>query len=100
MVMKDKLYKTHHKGLYYKTRKALIASAIVLSVFTAVSVPTYINVKKSIEAEKRALRNTAVAEPVEVDVKLSVRQEDKAVKRISKNNVSDDEPTYKFERRK
>ena len=57
MVMKDKLYKSNHKGLYYKTRKTLIASAIVLSVFTAVSVPTYINAKKSIEAEKKLLEN-------------------------------------------
>lgn len=51
MVMKDKLYKSNHKGIYYKTRKALITSAVVISGFACVSVPTYINYKNEAQAK-------------------------------------------------
>ena len=54
MVMKDKLYKSNHKGGYYRTRKLLIASAVILSGITCVSVPTYINIQNhnAVKAEK------------------------------------------------
>ena len=42
MVMKDKLVKNHHKGMYYRMRRATI---ILLASFTfaaAIVVPTYI----------------------------------------------------------
>ena len=67
MVMKDKLYKNHHKGIYYKTRKALIVSGIFLSLFGAISIPTYINYKnsKSPAAEKR--EEIKVIKPEEVE---------------------------------
>ena len=96
MVMKDKLYKSNHKGLYYKTRKTLIASAIVLSVFTAVSVPTYINAKKSIEAEKKAAREYVEVEHPEVEVKHTVRDDDKHIRSFVEPKTSEDGPTYKF----
>ncbi len=83
MVMKDKLYKSHHKGLYYKTRKALVATAILLSAFTAISVPTYINIKKSLEPERKTLRVVEVAEPVVVEIKTEMKELDKDVKAIS-----------------
>ena len=56
MVMKDKLYKSHHKGIYYKTRKALITSAVVFGAFVAVSVPTYINIKNVSKVKHEVLR--------------------------------------------
>lgn len=43
MVMKDKLVKNHHKGMYYRMRKATL---ILLASFTfaaAIVVPTYIS---------------------------------------------------------
>ena len=42
MVMKDKLVKTHHKSLYYKTRKAVIGTLCVFTFAAAIVVPTYI----------------------------------------------------------
>lgn len=41
--MKDKLYKNKHKGKYYRSRKAIFVFVAVASAFTAVSIPTYIN---------------------------------------------------------
>ena len=96
MVMKDKLYKSNHKGLYYKTRKALIASAIVLSVFTAVSVPTYINIKKAYQPERRELRNQQMAEVVETDIKFEVKNEMYDVKAISDEDDSGVHHVYKY----
>ena len=43
MVMKDKLVKNHHKGMYYRMRKATL---VILASFTfaaAIVVPTYIS---------------------------------------------------------
>lgn len=42
MVMKDKLVKTHHKGLYYKTRKVVIGVLCGFTFAAAIVVPTYI----------------------------------------------------------
>ena len=71
MVMKDKLYKSGHKGIYYKTRKALIAGAVVLGVFTAVSVPTYINLKNSHQYKAEALKESLKVECEKRDVKAT-----------------------------
>lgn len=46
MQMKDKLYKNHHKGLYYKARRVGLVSVVVFSGIIAVSVPTYINITR------------------------------------------------------
>lgn len=42
MVMKDKLHKNHHKGIYYKSRQFLITSVICALGVAVVAVPTYI----------------------------------------------------------
>ena len=42
MVMKDKLVKFNHKGMYYKFRKLGIVLLACISVGTIVAVPTYI----------------------------------------------------------
>lgn len=56
MVMKDKLYKSGHKGMYYNLKKFGIVSACVLFSVGVVSVPTIINLQK---------HKTALAETVE-----------------------------------
>ena len=42
MVMKDKLVKFNHKGMYYRFRKLGIVFLAVISIGTIVAVPTYI----------------------------------------------------------
>lgn len=96
MVMKDKLYKSNHKGIYYKTRKSLIAGAVVLGVFTMVSVPTYINAKKQLQVEKKALREYIHCETAEEEVNHEVKDQDKEVKNIYVTPKTDVGPTYKF----
>ena len=46
MVMKDKLVKFNHKGMYYRFRKLGIALLAVVSVGTIVAVPTYITMRE------------------------------------------------------
>ena len=43
MVLKDKLVKTHHKGIYYKTRKFVIGIICGFTFCAAIVVPTYIS---------------------------------------------------------
>ena len=42
MVMKDKLYKTHHKGIYYRIRRFFTFSLFSLTIVAAIAIPTYI----------------------------------------------------------
>ena len=44
-MMKDKLYKTHHKAAYYITRKTIIGVLCAFSLVAAIVVPTYISIK-------------------------------------------------------
>ena len=46
MVMKDKLVKFHHKGMYYRLRKLGIVFLAVISIGTIVAVPTYITFRE------------------------------------------------------
>ena len=46
MIMKDKLVKFHHKGLYYSMRKLGIVFLALISVGTIVAVPTYITFRE------------------------------------------------------
>ena len=46
MVMKDKLVKFNHKGMYYKMRKLGIVFLALISVGTIVAVPTYITFRE------------------------------------------------------
>ena len=46
MVMKDKLVKFNHKGMYYKFRKLGIVFLAVISIGTIVAVPTYITLRE------------------------------------------------------
>ena len=46
MVMKDKLVKFNHKGMYYRFRKLGIVLLAVISVGTIVAVPTYITFRE------------------------------------------------------
>ena len=45
MVMKDKLVKNHHKGMYYRMRKATIFILASFTLAVAIVVPTYIHSK-------------------------------------------------------
>ena len=96
MVMKDKLVKNHHRGIYYRMRKM---SLFILAGFTfaaAIVVPTYINAKKSIETEKKAAREYVEVEHPEVEVKHTVRDDDKHIRSFVEPKTSEDGPTYKF----
>ena len=46
MVMKDKLVKFNHKGIYYRFRKLGIVFLALISVGTIVAVPTYITFRE------------------------------------------------------
>ena len=46
MVMKDKLVKFNHKGMYYRFRKLGIVFLTVISIGTIVAVPTYITFRE------------------------------------------------------
>ena len=51
MVMKDKLVKNHHYGIYYKVRNFFIAFAAVGCLGLAIAVPTYIGIQNHKEAQ-------------------------------------------------
>jgi len=46
MVMKDKLVKFNHKGMYYKLRKLGFVFLAAVSIGTIVAVPTYITMRE------------------------------------------------------
>ena len=46
MVMKDKLVKFHHRGMYYRLRKIGFVLLAVISIGTIVAVPTYITMRE------------------------------------------------------
>ena len=46
MVMKDKLVKFHHKGMYYCFRRLGFTLLAVISIGTIVAVPTYITMRE------------------------------------------------------
>ena len=92
MVMKDKLYKSNHKGIYYKTRKALIASAVVLSAFVAVSVPTYINFKNVSKVKHEVLKEHVEIVRENEDIEIAKI----AVVRDIIQTVDDSQPTDKW----
>lgn len=46
MVMKDKLVKFNHKGMYYRFRKLGIVFLALISIGTIVAVPTYITFRE------------------------------------------------------
>ena len=46
MVMKDKLVKFNHKGMYYRFRKLGIVFLALISIGTVVAVPTYITFRE------------------------------------------------------
>ena len=46
MVMKDKLVKFNHKGMYYRFRKLGIVLLAVISIGTIIAVPTYITFRE------------------------------------------------------
>ena len=46
MVMKDKLVKFNHKGMYYQFRKLGFIFLAIISIGTIVAVPTYITMRE------------------------------------------------------
>lgn len=47
MVMYDKLTKNNHKGIYYKTRRIMIVTAVILGLGCSIAIPTYISIQKN-----------------------------------------------------
>ena len=54
MVMKDKLVKFNHKGMYYRFRKMGIVFLALISIGTIVAVPTYITFREITNQAQRA----------------------------------------------
>ncbi len=54
MVMKDKLVKFNHKGMYYRFRKLGIVFLALISIGTIVAVPTYITFREMTQQAQHA----------------------------------------------
>ena len=68
MVMKDKLVKFHHKGMYYRFRKLGIFFLALISIGTVVAVPTYITFREmSNQAQHAEEEHTELLEEDDVD---------------------------------
>lgn len=53
-MMKDKLVKNGHKGIYYNVRRAFLAGIISTSLFAVVGIPTYTVVKHNLNNQTLA----------------------------------------------
>ena len=68
MVMKDKLVKFNHKGMYYKFRKLGIVFLALISVGTIVAVPTYITFREiTNQAQHAEEEQTSYFEEEDID---------------------------------
>ena len=68
MVMKDKLVKFNHKGMYYKFRKLGIVFLALISVGTIVAVPTYITFREiTNQAQHAEEEQTSLFEEEDID---------------------------------
>ena len=68
MVMKDKLVKFNHKGMYYKFRKLGIVFLSVISIGTIVAVPTYITFREiTNQAQHAEEQQTSLFEEEDID---------------------------------
>lgn len=90
MVMKDKLYKSNHKGGYYRTRKLLIASAVILSGITCVSVPTYINYKNDSKVKAETEIKVETPETEEIIITGTFERIDEGVDKFTCGSESGD----------
>ena len=54
MLMKDKLSKNNHSGMYYKVRNFFLGFAAVACLGIAIAIPTYISVQNHKEAQTKA----------------------------------------------
>lgn len=69
MVMKDKLVKFNHKGMYYRFRKLGIVFLALISVGTIVAVPTYITLSQvNNQAQHAEEEQTDLLEEDEVEL--------------------------------
>ena len=68
MVMKDKLVKFNHKGMYYRFRKLGIVFLALISVGTIVAVPTYITLREiTNQAQHAEEEQTSLFEEEDID---------------------------------
>ena len=69
MVMKDKLVKFNHKGMYYRFRRLGIVFLALISVGTIVAVPTYITLREiTTQAQKAEAEQPELLEEDSVDL--------------------------------
>lgn len=86
MVMKDKLVKNHHKGIYFTLRKWTLIMLASATFIVAIVVPTYI--VSHINSTKQA--GIATEEPVLVDTNKDDNDEDENKDDSGDDNSSDD----------
>ena len=68
MIMKDKLVKYNHKGMYYRLRKLGIVFLVLISIGTIVAVPTYITFREMTnQAQHAEEEQTSLLEEDDVD---------------------------------
>ena len=68
MVMKDKLVKFNHKGMYYRFRKLGIVFLALISIGTIVAVPTYITFREMNNQAQHAEEEPSLLEEDEVEL--------------------------------
>ena len=69
MVMKDKLVKFHHRGMYYRLRKIGFVLLAVISIGTIVAVPTYITMREiTNQAQHAEVEEPSLLEEDSVDL--------------------------------
>jgi len=71
-VMKDKLVKTGHKGIYYKMKKFSLCSLLFVTLGAAVSIPTYYSNLNTNDKVTSAEQN--VSEKVDENVGKNVEE--------------------------
>ena len=52
--MKDKLYKNHHRGIYYRLRAFFFIFVLAAGAIAVAVIPTYIAIKENIKEPTRA----------------------------------------------
>ena len=90
MVMKDKLVKNHHKGIYFTLKRWTLVLLASATFIVAIVVPTYI------AAHMTVGKQASVAEEEPAVVEVAKDDEDDGEKETEDNPTESDTP-YEFE---
>lgn len=72
--MKDKLYKNHHRGIYYRVKAFFFVFALFAGAMAVAVIPTYIAIKENVKEPTHAqVEEVEQEEENEEDVESSLR---------------------------